>query len=71
MLCRKCIQALNCEDVAYARKVARNWRSMEGAMELWQCPKCGKKTLTEMRSGERKDSGAAMVTNEKQEIIGA
>lgn len=68
MLCRKCWYALNCEDAAYTSEVARNWIFMEGAVELWQCPKCGKKTLTEMRSGVRKDSSAAMVTNEKQEI---
>jgi hypothetical protein len=51
-------------DDEWTRKVARDWKDMEGAVELWKCPTCGRLVATEMTKGVRKDVPILVVTDE-------
>lgn len=58
--CRKDhIMAMDAKDEEWCRKVFIE--EIEGAMEEWQCPTCGRVEVTKMKSGVRKTVEGLMV----------
>jgi hypothetical protein len=58
--------AMDSLDDERTREIARNWNldEIEGAVELWRCPTCGRVVATEMTKGVRKDAPILVVTDE-------
>ena len=68
MLCLKqgCWIATEPLDRELTFKVARDFEKMEGAVELWRCPKCGRVYATRMTEGVRRDMQVLVPVDEKE-----
>ena len=69
MLCCKpgCIIAMDPENRTRTLEVARSWQNRDGDIEGWVCPKCGRRRVTEMIAGVRKDAKLLVAWDERVE----
>ena len=65
MICPDCVTATDPDDREKTFEVTMVWRKMEGAMEGWTCPNCGRRSVTRMTNGVRKDAGILIPREEE------
>ena len=61
--------AVNPTDPDWCGEVARNFETMDGAVEEWRCPECEAVFRTKMLNGKRTKIGYLFVRDEKKEPV--